>query len=46
MTEATFDRRLQQLIRELQDHPHCKEILELARQQLQDDTLVLQAEVF
>jgi hypothetical protein len=38
MTSTTFNRRLQQLIKEVKDHPHREEILRLAYDQLKDDT--------
>lgn len=41
MTEQTFNRRLDQLIREVMQHPHRDELLELAQKQLEDDTVVL-----
>lgn len=41
MTEQTFNRRLEQLIREVMQHPYKDELLELAQQQLKDDTFVL-----
>ena len=41
MTEATFNRRLSQLIEEVSQHPHKTELLQLAQDQLLDDTDVL-----
>ena len=41
MTEHTFNRRLRQLIQQVEAHPNRKEILQLAEQQLLDDTFVL-----
>lgn len=41
MTEQTFNRRLEQLIKEVMQHPHSEEILKLASDQLADDTVVL-----
>lgn len=41
MTEQTFNRRLEQLIREVMQHPYKDELLELAQEQLKDDTFVL-----
>lgn len=41
MTEKTFNRRLDQLIREVMQHPYRDELLELAHEQLVDDTFVL-----
>jgi hypothetical protein len=38
MTEATFNRRLQQLIEQVESHPDREEILRLAYEQLQDDS--------
>jgi hypothetical protein len=38
MTSTTFNRRLQQLIKEVENHPNREEILKLAYEQLQDDT--------
>jgi len=37
MIESTFDVRLQQLIKELETHPHKEEILNLALSQMADD---------
>ena len=41
MTSKTFERRLQQLIEEVSNHPYKEEVLKLAQEQLLDDTLVL-----
>lgn len=41
MTEETFNRRLEQLVKEVMQHPHSEEILRLANEQLADDTVVL-----
>jgi hypothetical protein len=41
MSEATFDRRLSQLIDQVNQHPHKDELLQLAQDQLMDDTDVL-----
>jgi hypothetical protein len=41
MTERTFERRLQQLIADIMQHPHKDELLMLMQEQLEDDTLVL-----
>lgn len=41
MTEKTFNRRLDQLIREVMQHPNRDELLQLAHEQLADDTFVL-----
>ena len=38
MTESTFNRRLQQLIEQVESHPDREEILRLAYEQLQDDS--------
>jgi hypothetical protein len=38
MTSTTFNRRLQQLIKEVENHPNREEILKLAYEQLKDDT--------
>lgn len=37
MTNATFSRRLQQLIQQVENHPHRDEIIKLAQEQLVDD---------
>jgi len=37
MSEVTFSRRLQQLIAQVENHPHRDEILQLALEQLADD---------
>lgn len=41
VTEQTFNRRLDQLIREVMQHPYKEELLQLAQEQLEDDTFVL-----
>jgi len=41
MTEETFNRRLDQLINDVMQHPHKNELLKLAQEQLADDTVVL-----
>lgn len=41
MTEETFNRRLDQLVREVMQHPNKDELLQLAQDQLMDDTFVL-----
>lgn len=41
VTEQTFNRRLDQLIREVMQHPYKDELLKLAHEQLADDTFVL-----
>jgi hypothetical protein len=43
MSETTFERRLQQLITDVMQHPHSEELLRLTQEQLQDDTFVLVA---
>lgn len=44
MTNKVYYRRLHQLINQLKAHPHRKEILELAYEQLQDDHDVIETE--
>jgi hypothetical protein len=39
MTEQTFNRRLNQLIVELESHTHREELLQLMQEQLLDDTM-------
>jgi hypothetical protein len=41
MTERTFTRRLEQLVRDVMQHPHKDELLQLAQEQLLDDTFAL-----
>jgi hypothetical protein len=41
MSETTFERRLAQLKDQLMQHPHKHELLQLAHEQLLDDTDVL-----
>ena len=41
MSETTFERRLQQLITDVMQHPNSEELLKLAQEQLQDDTFIL-----
>jgi hypothetical protein len=41
MTERTFERRLQQLLLDIMQHPHRDELLKLLQEQQHDDTLVL-----
>jgi len=41
MTESTYERRLQQLITDIMQHPNSQEIIKLAEEQLLDDTFVL-----
>jgi hypothetical protein len=41
MSETTFERRLQQLITDVMQHPNSEEILRLTQEQLQDDTFIL-----
>lgn len=40
-TEVTYSRRLAELIAQLATHPYREEILKLAQEQVNDDTLVL-----
>lgn len=44
MSEITFQRRLAQLKEQIMQHPHRKELLNLAQEQLLDDTFVLAAD--
>ena len=37
MTNKTFSRRLQQLIQQVENHPHRDEIIKLAQEQLIDE---------
>lgn len=41
MSETTFERRLQQLITDVMQHPNSEELLRLAQEQLVDDTFIL-----
>jgi hypothetical protein len=41
MSETTFQRRLVQLMDQVMQHPHKDEVLQLAHEQLMDDTDVL-----
>jgi hypothetical protein len=41
MTNATFSRRLQQLIKQVEDHPNRDEIIKLAQEQLIDDSFTI-----
>jgi hypothetical protein len=41
MTDATFSRRLAQLIQQVKDHPNRDEILKLAQEQLIDDSFTI-----
>jgi hypothetical protein len=41
MSETTFERRLQQLITDVMQHPNSEELLKLAQEQLVDDTFIL-----
>ena len=45
MIDTTFDVRLQQLIKELETHPHREEILNLALSQMADDCNEVQLHV-
>ena len=44
MTDTTYSRRLAQLIEQVRNHPNKAEILELAKQQLEDDTFTINQE--
>ena len=44
MSKATYSRRLAQLIEQVRNHPNKAEILELAKQQLEDDTFTINQE--
>jgi len=46
MTEKAFAHHLDKLLAELMQHPHREEVLQLAAEQLSDDTLVLDAQIF
>ena len=41
MSDYTFSRRLQQLIKQVENHPNRDEIIKLAQEQLIDDTFTL-----
>jgi hypothetical protein len=41
MTDVTFSRRLQQLIKQVKNHPNRDEIIKLAQEQLIDDSFTL-----
>jgi hypothetical protein len=41
MTKKTLERRTQQLITEVMQHPHKEELLKLMHAQLADDAMVL-----
>jgi hypothetical protein len=41
MTDITFSRRLQQLIKQVENHPNRDEIIKLAQEQLVDDTFTI-----
>lgn len=43
MTDYTFNTRLNQLVRQLKNHPHQEEILKLAQEQLIEDTDVVES---
>jgi len=43
MTEATYNRLLQRLIKEVNEHPYREELLRLMQEQRMDDTFVLTA---
>jgi hypothetical protein len=41
MSDYTFSRRLQQLIKQVENHPNRDEIIKLAQEQLIDDTFTI-----
>jgi hypothetical protein len=41
MSNTTFSRRLQQLIKQVENHPNRDEIIKLAQEQLIDDTFTI-----
>jgi hypothetical protein len=41
MNNTTFSRRLQQLIKQVENHPNRDEIIKLAQEQLIDDTFTI-----
>ena len=41
MTEHTFNRRYNQLVTLLNNHPNKSELLNIMQQQLKDDTVIL-----
>ena len=41
MSDYTFSRRLQQLIKQVENHPDRDEIIKLAQEQLIDDTFTI-----
>jgi len=41
MTSITFSRRLQQLIKQVENHPNRDEIIKLAQEQLVDDSFTI-----
>ena len=41
MNEQTFTRKLEQLLTEINNHSHCKEILQLMQEQVTDDTEIV-----
>ena len=45
MTEKAFAHHLDKLLAELMQHPHREEVLQIAAEQLSDDTLVLPSEI-
>jgi len=45
MTEKAFAHHLDKLLAELMQHPHREEVLQIAADQLADDTLVLPSEI-
>jgi hypothetical protein len=44
MSNITFSRRLQQLIKQVENHPNRDEIIKLAQEQLIDDTFTITAD--
>ena len=46
MSPTTFSRRLQQLISQVENHPHREEILKLVHEQLPEDGTVVLPDVF
>jgi len=41
MSNTTFSRRLQQLIKQVENHPNRDEIIKLAQEQLVDDAFTI-----
>jgi hypothetical protein len=44
MSDYTFSRRLQQLIKQVENHPNRDEIIKLAQEQLVDDAFTIIAD--